>query len=75
MIERIAGKDYTTLTNIEKMRELCRVEAREQGSGLNRRDGTPTGDSSDAPFSSSGTDHASAALVSAKVKLNKLSGR
>ena len=27
-IERIAGKDYTTLANIERMRELCRVEAR-----------------------------------------------
>src|ERR1700686_4087171 len=28
MIERIAGKDYTTLANIERMRELCRVETR-----------------------------------------------
>src|SRR5580704_8620056 len=28
MIERIAGKDYTTLANIERMRQLCRVEAR-----------------------------------------------
>ena len=28
MIERIAGKDYTTLANIERMRELCRVEAK-----------------------------------------------
>src|SRR5437899_6587138 len=27
-IERIAGKDYTTLANIERMRELCRVEAK-----------------------------------------------
>src|ERR1700681_2994341 len=26
VIERIAGKDYTTLANIERMRELCRVE-------------------------------------------------
>src|ERR1035437_11091660 len=26
IIERIAGKDYTTLANVEKMRELCRVE-------------------------------------------------
>jgi len=25
VIERIAGKDYTTLANIERMRELCRV--------------------------------------------------
>ena len=27
-VERIAGKEYTTLENIERMRELCRVEAR-----------------------------------------------
>ena len=27
-IERIAGKDFTTLAYIERMRELCRVEAR-----------------------------------------------
>ena len=28
MIERIAGKDYTTLANIGRMRALCRVESR-----------------------------------------------
>ena len=28
VIERIAGKDYTTLANIERMRELCRVQAK-----------------------------------------------
>src|SRR5262245_18854353 len=27
VVERTAGKDYTTLRNIEHMRELCRVEA------------------------------------------------
>ena len=32
VIERIAGKDYTTLANIERMRKLCRVEAKAQGS-------------------------------------------
>jgi hypothetical protein len=31
-IERIAGKDYTTLANVERMRELCRVEAKVHGS-------------------------------------------
>lgn len=31
VIERIAGKDFTTLANIQKMRELCRVEAKGQG--------------------------------------------
>src|ERR1700730_8943939 len=33
VIERIAGKDYTTVANIERMRELCRVEARVPGCG------------------------------------------
>jgi hypothetical protein len=33
VIERIAGKDYTTLANIERMRELCRVEAKVPGYG------------------------------------------
>jgi hypothetical protein len=28
VVERIANKDYTTLAQIERMRELCRVEAR-----------------------------------------------
>ncbi|WP_245332527.1 excisionase [Bradyrhizobium erythrophlei] len=29
--ERIAGKDFTTLENIDRMRELCRVRAKEPG--------------------------------------------
>jgi hypothetical protein len=33
IIERIAGKDYTTLANIDRMRELCRVEVRERACG------------------------------------------
>jgi hypothetical protein len=32
VVERIAGKDYTTLENIEKTREFCRVQARGHGS-------------------------------------------
>jgi hypothetical protein len=38
VIERIAGKDYTTLGNIERMRELCRVEGKASGCGLSRPD-------------------------------------
>jgi hypothetical protein len=33
VVERIAGKDYTTLANIERMRELCRVQAKAPGCG------------------------------------------
>src|SRR5262249_37713807 len=37
VIERTAGKDYTTLTYIERMRELCRVEAKVPPCGLARQ--------------------------------------
>jgi hypothetical protein len=32
-IERVAGKDYTTLGAIHEMRQRCRVEARDRASG------------------------------------------
>jgi len=34
IVEKIAGKEFTTLAHIERMRELCRDEARELGSSL-----------------------------------------
>src|SRR6201992_605628 len=34
VIEKIAGKEFTTLAHIERMRELCRDEARARGSSL-----------------------------------------
>jgi len=37
IIERIAGKDFTTLANIEQMRELCRVEAKGPDCGSGQR--------------------------------------
>jgi hypothetical protein len=37
VIERTAGKDYTTLSNIARMRELCRVEVKAPGSGCAER--------------------------------------
>src|SRR6266436_6622882 len=47
VIERIAGKDYTTLAHIERMRELCHVEAKVHGciSG-SAANGQPSGSSS-----------------------------
>lgn len=38
VIERIAGKDYTTLAAIAEMRKLCRVERKAHASGYSRRD-------------------------------------
>src|SRR5580698_2589610 len=37
-VERIAGKDYTTLEAIKRMRELCRLSAKELGSTNGRHD-------------------------------------
>src|SRR5579864_2110020 len=34
VIEKIAGKEFTTLAQIERMRELCRDEVRALGSNL-----------------------------------------
>src|ERR1022692_2981746 len=73
-IERIAGKDYTTLANIERMRELCRVEVKAPACGSNLRAATQRRDSAGVPSMSSGMARPSAALVSAKAKLNKLKG-
>ena len=42
VIERIAGKDYTTLANIERMREKCRVMQKEPDCGSNQKNGTAT---------------------------------
>ncbi len=36
LIERIADKDRTTLANIERIRELCRVDARGPGHSLDQ---------------------------------------
>jgi len=39
-MERIAGKDFTTLNCIQKMRELCRVEQKVQDSGYDQHGAT-----------------------------------
>src|SRR5262245_17135557 len=41
VIERIAGKDYTTLRAIEKMRELCRPNSSRRGYGSNQLNDAP----------------------------------
>jgi hypothetical protein len=72
VIERIAGKDFTTLANIERMRDLCRVEAKVHGSGFNQHAEIVTAESSSKPSGSSGTVASSAALEQARAKLSKL---
>src|SRR5947207_15387661 len=54
-IERIAGKDFTTLRAINQMREQCRVTAKVQDFGCSHRDGTNTVGLSNKPCGSSAT--------------------
>src|ERR1035441_4308821 len=49
VIERIAGKDYTTLANIERMRELCRVENNHPGFTFVPSEGTSRASSEREP--------------------------
>src|SRR6516164_587625 len=55
VVERIANKDYTTLEAIARMRELCRVQAREPGCTSERRD-IETESPSPKPYGSSRTE-------------------
>jgi hypothetical protein len=73
-IERIAGKDYTTLRNIERMRLLCRVNQKERDCGSNPPSALRTARSACAPHGSSATDRgksARAALEKTARTLNK----
>src|ERR1700745_2705162 len=61
VIERTAGKDYTTLRNIEHMRMLCRVPRKEPAYGSPQRIETQTARSGSEPFGASETDRARSA--------------
>src|SRR6516162_1996331 len=69
VVEKIAGKEFTTLAHIERMRELCRDEVREPDSSLRppvetRAERSPTRQ----PGSSETTD-AMSAQVALQMKL------
>jgi hypothetical protein len=66
VIERIAGKDYTTMGAIKLMREKCRSKVREQGCGSNLNTG------GSPQLGSSATDQSNDALAFARRKLQKL---
>ena len=61
VIERTAGKDYTTLAAIEKLRALCRVQGKALACGFDPRSGTPTARSESGRCGSSETDRAKSA--------------
>ena len=53
VIERTAGKDYTTRTAIREMRRLCQLSVKAQGSGSGQRAEIRPGGSSGRPLTSS----------------------
>src|SRR6202049_756497 len=55
IIERTAGKDYTTLGAIRQMRDLCRLEARGRDCGSGEHAVTEKPGTHTAPFGSSAT--------------------
>src|SRR5580704_14012405 len=70
VIERIAGKDYTTLANIERMRELCRVEAKVPDCGC-VPPAAEGAESSRAPSGSSSTATGMSPQAALRAKLTK----
>jgi hypothetical protein len=62
VIERIAGKDYTTLNHIRRMRELCRVKQHPRDCGNDRNDGTKPAALPMLPHGSSSIEVANSAL-------------
>ena len=61
MIERTAGKDYTTLAYINRMRELCRLKEKVPASISAGRDTTKPVEFRIPPSTSSGTEATSRA--------------
>ena len=61
LIERTAGKDYTTLAEIYKMRALCRLQGKALARGFDPRSGTPTSRSESGQSESSETGRAKSA--------------
>jgi hypothetical protein len=72
VIERVAGKDYTTLNHIKRMRELCHVSQARRDSGNGRNGGISQANSLTLPPGLSSMAVARSALDST---LQTLSGR
>jgi hypothetical protein len=72
-IERIAGKDFTTLEEIKRMRELCRVEVKERDYTSAPSAGIKRENSPSEPIGSSGTVISTSPQAALRRKLEKLS--
>jgi len=71
-IERIAGKDYTTLAAIEEMRKLCRLDQKEPVSGSSLAAQKLKSEPPSRPYGSSGTETGKSALAAARMRAEKL---
>jgi hypothetical protein len=60
-VEKIAGREFTTLSNIERMREQCRDVQKVQGFGSNQKNVAWTEKSSGTPLGSLETERARSA--------------
>src|SRR5215213_926809 len=69
IIERTAGKDYTTLAEIQRMREKCRVEVKERDSGFASRNTTEKASSPTRRSGSSRTVDTERALAALQMTL------
>jgi hypothetical protein len=71
-IYRVAGKDFTTLADIERMKTLCRIQEKAPGSTSSEEGETPTAGSSSAAYGASETDASKSALDSARARVTAL---
>lgn len=74
-INRIAGKDYTTLAAVREMIRKCRVQPKERASGLDRQDEISRESSPTRPHGSSSTPANSIPLAAARLIVEELKGR
>jgi hypothetical protein len=75
VIEHTAGKDYTTLAAIQRMRELCRVEPKAPDCGSGVRSVTPMGNLPTVQSGLSKTANTEKALDAAKKIVEALKAR
>jgi hypothetical protein len=72
VIERTAGKDYTTLAAIAEMRKLCRQSPKDQGCGSAKHAAIGPDISLTPPFGSSSTGNIKRAQAAAKMTVSAL---
>ena len=70
-VEVIAGKQFTTLADIEKMRQTCRVQAKASDSILEPNGATPPENYTTPPLGQSATEAGKSARDALKAKLQK----